>query len=328
MILKKLRDSSLFIDFKKLRKEKKRRNRQNAESFFIFSLIKKTMANIMNMEKFSQLKLLTDLKTAGSLTDARFKDLKKENDKLPDLVPAPSAGSVDGSGKKTSTIEDATVTRRREMEAGVTAWIGTIDKPTMDGVLYEKNVNAKGFADSTYALQLAGWMGGNALNRRFWKMFEEIEKGETPEVLKVVAGEPEERKILRLAVREWLRGMASDFGASLTMQRHTTATEGDRADIRKQIYESLEDQEGNKTADAIFKTWKKDRREDVPRGGGGGGGKRERSSSREPEENNRRGGKPQGPNWTENWKPTCEWCKKSGHWASKCEERKKGVPKK
>lgn len=274
----------------------------------------------MNEQKFNQLKLITDLKTAGSMTDAKFKEMKKEIDKMPDLVSAP--GGVD---KKENTIEDATITRRREMEAGVAAWIGTRDKPMLDGVLYEKNMKAKGFADATYAKQLAGWMGGNATHRQFWKMFEEVGKGVTPDLLKAESGEPEERKILRLAVREWLRGMASDFGASLTMQRHPTeASESDRADIRRQIYESLEDQEGNKTADAIWKTWKKEGSQHdlttsrTP--------KRESSPSREHDDRRTKEGK--GSNWTENWKPTCDWCKKIGHWASKCDDRKKGKPKK
>ena len=56
----------------------------------------------MNEQKFNQLKLITDLKTAGSMTDAKFKEMKKEIDKMPDLVSAP--GGVD---KKANTIKDA-----------------------------------------------------------------------------------------------------------------------------------------------------------------------------------------------------------------------------
>ena len=50
------------------------------------------MATFMNEQKFNQLKLITDLKTAGSMTDAKFKEMKKEIDKMPDLVSAPGEG--------------------------------------------------------------------------------------------------------------------------------------------------------------------------------------------------------------------------------------------
>ena len=49
------------------------------------------MATFMNEQKFNQLKLITDLKTAGSMTDAKFKEMKKEIDKMPDLVSAPGS---------------------------------------------------------------------------------------------------------------------------------------------------------------------------------------------------------------------------------------------
>ena len=268
---------------------------------------------VPNTDKLDALARLKELK--GDLQDKDWKEMKKSADSMPNKVKKSELRGASGSalGAKVA-VEDESVAREREVRSTAVKWVKTEEEPAICGQLYQAIFVRKQFTDAVLAKQMAELCHGNAANRAMHELFKDSEDGVTPECLKKKRDELEERKVLRKAVCEWLRQLAAAFGAAEVMEKNGLE-EDNREEIRKFIYGALERDDDRRLTTALYKQWIKD---------GGKAMKRER----EPEAPPVAAGGAKAPNWTDGWKPKCQWCQELGHWESKCSAKKAGKPKK
>jgi len=270
---------------------------------------------VVNTEKLVQLKALEDLydNGKGTLKKKDYTEMKALVDAMPNTCKRSALPGVQGSGGKVS-VEDESTAREREVRNNAVKWIKTVEEPAMCGQLYQALYVKKQFTDDVVAKQMVELCHGNAANRAIYELFEPLGDGETPPCLKKDSNELPERQIARVAVYEWLRQLAAVFGAGEIIEKHP-AEEENREDIRAFIYKAFESDADRRLVDGLYRQWKK--QGDV------------KPAKREREGDDKEGPpKDKSPNWTDGWKPECQWCKDKGHWESKCPAKKAGKPKK
>lgn len=175
--------------------------------------------------------------------------------------------AVDGSSVATHTIEDGASKQRREILAQQALMTGSKTAPFVGGDLYD--ALKEGTGDDTLRVNLVRICNSDRLRRELNRVFMAAGRGVVPVEL---TGVGPATQIARLAAREWLRKLSSQFGAAAII-RATPERSTERNQLVDSLWQLFDDEESAHTATVLLsgikalkadKTSKRGREDEAP----------------------------------------------------------------